>query len=406
VDEQQAVPGWQLSDGELTAALLHAQTVLSQGYGRMLTLVAEADGRGLATCKGYRDTAAFLAGTLRLSTREAKARVAHASIPMPLTGAALAGGSITVEHVAEIHRVLSLAPESLDAESRVYAERTLVELAEQAPPLSVRKAGDRLLAYWDVESAKPKDTEDRLAEPRRRFRYWFAADGQMHFTGELDPETAALLTGIMTPLAKPRPVDEFGQEDTRTTAQRHGDALAETIALATRAPDLPTVGGERATVMVTVTLEELERRAGMAFLGGIGYSSISHLRRLCCDAKVIPAVLDTRGEVLDLGRARRLASPAQCRALALRDRGCVRPGCHRPPRHCQAHHVREWVDGGPTDLGNLALVCDAHHRQLHHAGWSMRIVNGVPEFLPPKWLDREQKPIRNTTHNLPHQHAA
>jgi hypothetical protein len=167
VDEQQAVPVWRLSDGELTAALLHTQTVLSQSYGRMLTLVAEVDGRGLATCKGYRDTAAFLAGTLRLSTREAKARVAHACIPMPLTGVALAGGSITVEHVAEIHRVLSRAPESLDAEQRVYAERTLVELAEQAPPLSVRKAGDRLLAYWDVESAKPKDTENRLAEPRR-----------------------------------------------------------------------------------------------------------------------------------------------------------------------------------------------------------------------------------------------
>jgi hypothetical protein len=116
----------------------------------MLALVAEVDGRGLATCKGYRDTAAFLAGTLRLSTREAKARVAHAGIPLPLTGAALAGGSITVEHVAEIHRVLSRAPESLEAEKREYAERTLVELAEQAPPLSVRKAGDRLLAYWDV----------------------------------------------------------------------------------------------------------------------------------------------------------------------------------------------------------------------------------------------------------------
>jgi hypothetical protein len=136
------VPVWRFSDGELTAALLHAQSVLSQGYGRMLTLVSEADGRGLAAGKGYRDTATFLAGALRLSTREAKARVAHASIPLPLTGAALAGGSITVEHVTEIHRVLSRAPESLDAQSREYAERTLVELAEQAPPLSVRKAGD------------------------------------------------------------------------------------------------------------------------------------------------------------------------------------------------------------------------------------------------------------------------
>src|SRR4030088_1507862 len=123
------MPGWRLSDGELTAALLHTQAVLSQGYGRMLTWVAEADGRGLAAGKGYRDTATFLAGVLRLSTREAKARVAHACTPMPLTRTALAGGTITVEHVTEIHRVLSRAPESLGAERRVYAEQTLVELA-------------------------------------------------------------------------------------------------------------------------------------------------------------------------------------------------------------------------------------------------------------------------------------
>jgi hypothetical protein len=75
------VPEWQLSDGELTAALLHAHTVQSQGYGRMLTLIAEADGRGLATCKGYRDTAAFLAGALRLSASQYASGRSPASAP-------------------------------------------------------------------------------------------------------------------------------------------------------------------------------------------------------------------------------------------------------------------------------------------------------------------------------------
>jgi hypothetical protein len=65
-----------------------------------------------------------------------------------------------------------------------------------------------------------------------------------------------------------------------------------------------------------------------------------------------------------------------------------------------------WVDGGLTNLGNLTLLCDYHHRQLHHSDWSMRMVDGVPEFIPPKWLDQEQKPIRNTAHDRPYEHAA
>ncbi|MDT7724096.1 MAG: hypothetical protein QOI21_672, partial [Actinomycetota bacterium] len=357
----------------------------------------------LASCKGYRNTAVFLAAAMRLSVREAKARVAHATTPMPLTGKALSAGTITVEHVTVIHKALAKAPEDLSADLLAYAEKTLVDLAVQAPPLSVIHAGERLAAYWDVDSTKPKDP---LAEPKRRLTWRFDKAGQMHITGELDPETAALLTGIIEPLATSRPLDEFGREDTRPLDERQGDALAELIHLATRAPDLPTSGTERALITVTISLDELERRAGTVFIDSIGYTTISHLRRMCCEAKVIPTVLGTHGDILDLGHARRTATPAQLRALALRDRGCARPGCRRKPRHCQAHHIQEWIDNGDTDLNNLVLLCLHHHLEIHHAGWSIRMVNGVPEFIPPKWLDHEQKPIRNATHNLPHQHAA
>jgi Domain of unknown function (DUF222)/HNH endonuclease len=337
--------------------------------------------------------------------REAKAHVAQARTPMPLTGLALAEGAINAEHVAEIHRTLSKAPDAVTTADREFGERTLINLARQAPPRSVRDAEDRLLTFWEAETNPPKDTEDRLVNPRRRPNCRFSADGQMHFTGELDPETAALLVGMIEPLTKPRPVDQFGQRDTRTLPQRRGDALADTVDLATRAPDLPGVGGARALITVTITLDELERRVGSVFLAGIGYTGITRIRRICCDAKVVPAVLGTRGEVLNLGRARRLASPGRCRVLALRDKGCAHPGCNRPPKSCEAHHVIEWVDLGPTNINNLVLLCAYHHGLLHHSDWSIRMVDGIPEFIPPKWLDQEQKPIRNTAHDRP-QHAA
>jgi hypothetical protein len=405
VDDEQAVPVWQLSDGELTAALLRAQTVLSQGYGRILELVGEADSRGLGVEKGYRNTATFLIGALRLSTREAKARVAQATTPMPLTGQALAAGAITAEHVTEIHHVLADAPDDLDPELRAQGEKTLVNLATQAPPLAVRQAGKRLSAYWDTDKP-PKDPTDRAGHPRRRLSWRDARDGQLHVSGEVDSETGTFLRGLIDPLAKPRPVDEFGREDTRTLEQRRGDAFAEVVLLATKSPDRPLVGGDRALIIVTISLDELERRTGEAFIDGIGYTSIAHLRRLACDANVVPAVLGTRGEVLDLGRARRTVAPAQFRALVTRDRGCARPGCHRRPRYCQAHHVTEWADGGLTDLGNTVLLCLFHHMEVHHGGWSIRMVHGIPEFIPPKWLDQEQVPIRNLAHVLPHEQAA
>jgi hypothetical protein len=96
----------------------------------------------------------------------------------------------------------------------------------------------------------------------------------------------------------------------------------------------------------------------------------------------LPALLATLPPILggapsrplDLGRSTRVVTPAQRSALAVRDGGCVFPGCSRPLAWCEAHHLWHWLDGGPTDLDNLALVCRAHHRAVHEGGW--RLIRG------------------------------
>jgi hypothetical protein len=387
VGDERVLPVWQLSEGELLGGLLASESVMRRQYGRTLELIAEAESRGVAVGQGYRDTATLLAMALRISRKEAKARVAQATTPMPLATKALQAGDIGPEHVHEIQEVLAQAPDSVPVEDRDQGEDTLVELALRADSTTVHRAGRRLLGYWDLDERPPKDRDREQAGPYREFRYRFSRNGQMHFTGELDPEAAEHLTGLFQPLATPGPADAEGNPDPRTTDQRHGDALADIIDLAARADDLPTAGGERAVVTVTVTLGELERRAGAALLDGTGWTTISDLRRWCCDTTVLPAVLGTQGEVLDLGRATRLATPAQRRALALRDGGCARPGCTRSPKWCHVHHIRHWIDDGPSDLNNMILVCARHHRELHHTEWTVRIRNSTPEFTPPKWLD-------------------
>jgi HNH endonuclease len=74
------------------------------------------------------------------------------------------------------------------------------------------------------------------------------------------------------------------------------------------------------------------------------------------------------------------------RALVARDKGCVFPGCGRPPAWCHVHHITSWMSGGETSLHNLVLLCPEHHRLVHSSRWEVRMVRGHPEFIPPEWL--------------------
>jgi hypothetical protein len=104
-------------------------------------------------------------------------------------------------------------------------------------------------------------------------------------------------------------------------------------------------------------------------------------------------VLGGPSQVLDLGRTRRSFTPAQRRALTVRDRGCVAPGCDRAPAACDAHHQTQWDHGGPTDPANGALLCQYHHQQVHRQGWTIALApNGYPHLLPPESIDPQRRP--------------
>ncbi len=143
-------------------------------------------------------------------------------------------------------------------------------------------------------------------------------------------------------------------------------------------------------------LADLVAGLGVALLDTGDRLPASVVRRLACDADVIPTVLGTHSEVLDLGRLRRLVSTALWNALVTRDWHCAFPGCRRPPIACDAHHIVHWVDGGGTDLDNLVLLCRTHHTVIHTTGWEIRInpIDRRPEFIPPSTLDPERQPVR------------
>src|SRR5699024_1406497 len=123
----------------------------------------------------------------------------------------------------------------------------------------------------------------------------------------------------------------------------------------------------KAQVMVFIPWSELlnaTQGAGVTATGQVLSPGV--VRRLACDGSIIPVVLGAEGEILDMGREKRLFTPGQHRALWHRDKMCTFPGCTIPPQWCDAHHVVSWVDSGRTDLDNGALLCQRHHTYVHN----------------------------------------
>lgn len=211
---------------------------------------------------------------------------------------------------------------------------------------------------------------------------------------------------MLNPLAKPRPATD-GEPDPRTRAERYGDALVDALRLAAISGQLPAEGGERPTLLITISLDNLRNRHNHNHNHNhqpalLGDSTLIHpevARRLACDATVIPVVLGSRSEPLDIGRKTRTVPTALRRALVLRDRGCAFPGCSVPANWCDAHHCQPWADGGVTALSNLVLLCGVHHALVHHSAWEAAIPDGTPEFTPPAYLDPQRKPRRNPLHH-------
>ncbi|WP_414703449.1 HNH endonuclease [Propionicimonas sp.] len=167
------------------------------------------------------------------------------------------------------------------------------------------------------------------------------------------------------------------------------------------------MGGDRPRIVVTLDYATLLADASAAGLIGDGEPlSAGDLRRLCCDADLLPAVLGGPGTVLDVGRDSRLV-PADLRAaLVLRDGGCAFPGCGARPSECEAHHVIPWWQGGITALPNLALLCHHHHGLVEPARygvrdqWEIRIAtDGLPEAIPPRRCDPDRRPLRHARHH-------
>ncbi|MEH0927440.1 HNH endonuclease signature motif containing protein [Micromonospora sp. CPCC 205558] len=393
---------WALSEDDLIAALEAAHRLEQRFAAVKLALVREVDGRGIARVQGACSTAVWLRERLRLTVPAARRLVdlaAALDTGNPAIRQALADGAISLDQTRVIVDTVDTVTRSADAEAADKAVGVLVDWAGQFDPTLLRKLGTRILDHVapDLADAAAKaavDADARRADRDRHLTLSEQTDGRLRLTGTLDAETAGLFRAAIDPLTAPS-----GPDDSRSPGQRRHDALGEVCRLALRTGELPDSGGDSAQIVVTTSYDGLSRQLSTGALDTGLQLTPEAVRRLACDAGILPAVLGGTGQVLDVGRQRRLVAGPLRRALVLRDRGCAFPGCDRPPRWCAAHHIRHWADGGTTNLDNAVLLCGHHHRHIHQTDWVVRLGDdGRPEFIPPSWLDPDQLPRRNHYH--------
>jgi hypothetical protein len=364
----------------------------------------------------------------------------------PHVQAALKSGDVSVAAAAAITAMLGKLPPRVARDDVDAAERTLVERAPLLTLDELHALLRRAEAHLDPDGLEPRIDDLRA---RRGLRITQKQNGAIHLDGDFDPETGApivaAIEGIVTNILRtsrghnrPDDGDRAGRDglvgdagagagsaapdgeapasgpvmdETRTLPQLRADALADLCRHALGC-DQSTLPLETTTVVVRVPLEALTSGVGIAEIDGIAQPiDAGTARRMAAGAEIIPVVLGTDSEVLDVGRAARSFTRAQRLALHERDGGCA--SCGLPGAYTEAHHLLWWSRGGPTDLCNGILLCTSCHHRVHDDGWEIRIdpppggdgrgrgrgrgrkrnlTGGTVWFIPPAHIDPTRTP--------------
>ena len=386
LDELAAISPEFRTTGERQEFLLRVARAKSRLVAEELRVLAASD--DIAETTGERSTASWLATQTRDNPGAVRRQAALASAlasRWTQTAEGLVAGEVNVARARVIVEVLDELPTDLGDDLRVKAEAYLVEQAEAFGPRELRHLGRGVLEHLAPEIADQAEYQRLLADEARaaattRLDFRPRGDGSTDIHARVPDHVANRLRTYLDAYTSPRRTP-LGEVDVLPVARRRGDAF---VAFLENLPDtgLPTHGGTTTSVMVTLDLDTLLTGLGVATTSTGDSITAEQARRLACQARIIPVVLGRKGEVLDLGRSARLFSPAQRKAMAIRDRQCTAEGCSIPAAWCEAHNWRQpWSQGGRTDLADGKLLCPFHHHRAHDRAWQTHHhANGSTSF--------------------------
>ena len=311
-----------------------------------------------------------------LTSREAREVVSRGLVTevAPEMASVLAAGDTTAAHVDALGRGLKIA----GAEREAFMAH-LPELVEASTTMTASE-----FSHLVTATAKSVVTDDGLSTFERQKRETFfkmrnEADGCLSVSGKFDPISASILKSKIGRLVE----SMFHSGDKEVPVEvmpwiepndhRQAQAL---IALVNGAIDTVSDVPARAEIVVHVDLETLQHglHAGGTCRTALGADlPVETVRRLACEAEILPVVLDGRSVPIDVGRSKRLATVHQRRALEAIHPTCAIPDCEVIFDHCNVHHIEYWENGGATDLNNMVPLCSRHHHAAHEGGWKLNL---------------------------------
>ena len=367
-----------MDPAETTATLDQVQGAKAQLAELEARLLAHADQIEIAAHSGATSTANWHAHATR-TTRAAAHRALRLSKGLEAhdpTRTALATGRIHAEQAQAILNALADLPDNLDPEVVAQAERRLLDLATEHDAKALKILGRRILEVAcpeaaDAHEAALLEKEERDAQAATQLVMYQDGHGKVHGRFTLDTLTGAMLKKHLYALAAPkhRAATEGPLGERRPTPEHLGHAFTELIQRYP-AKKLPKAGGLNATVVVLMDLDTLTGDLKAAHLDTGETISPGAARRLACQARIIPAVLDGKSQVLDLGRAKRFYTEAQRIAKTIEAGGCEVEGCDAPPGMTHMHHPERWADGGQTNRDGI-MICPPHHTRAHDTRYQM-----------------------------------
>jgi len=351
-----------LSETESSKCLRVAQSLRS--------LASSLESRVLSN--GQRGSASLVAAT-GMSQQAAKkmVRVAETLRTAPLMSEALAAGTVSQGHV----EALTFGVPKLERRGAGSDPELLAAAKTQGVDEFVST-----VKHWVAKAQGDLDGQQLAARQHRdRKACWFTrSDGMIRIEADLPPETGGVVVGVLEKASDQlwRHQDQRSTRDQyRSVAQRNADAL---VAVFSGAQNKPGNKAKRPNVDLVVHVDHQALVDGVTAAGVRCHSAngdslpLATVRKLACDASVIPLVMNGDGVPLDIGRKTRTTPEYLRKALIARDQGCVFPGCDYKPGWCEAHHVDYWENGGSTSLDNLVLLCSNHHHVIHQNPWQLK----------------------------------
>jgi hypothetical protein len=277
----------------------------------------------------------------------------------PAMDAALADGSISAAHVDGLLAAAKQVPEVL------AHERDLAAAARNLAPDEFAQMCKRRAALADPSGGVTTLQRQRAQSKVKRWIDPYS--GMYRLEAHLDPERGARVWAALDKGIE----DHFhhGHDSSLTNDQRAAAVLHDMITSGAK-------GTTGAVVHVHIDLETLQhglRADSTIRVTGGGSMSVDTIRRIACEADIIPYVLNSHGVVVDVGRSKRLATWQQRNALAAMYPTCAIPGCAVAFTHTRIHHIRPFETGGTTDLANLLPVCEQHHHDVHEGRWRLHL---------------------------------